>query len=239
MGRFRADEVDNYGGTGGAGFFQLKNDGDIARVRIMYDGIEDVEGYAVHEVKVGIDDRSHKPIMKYVNCLRDYKDPVDVCPLCREGYHTVAKLFIPLYNLDENKVQLWERGKTFFKIISSKCSRYPHLVGYTFEIERHGAKGDQATRYEIIEVADDDGTNVSDLPPIQDPLGGLILDKTAEDMEYFLQEKQFPPTDGDNADYEEEEMPVRRRSNRDRDEEPQPRNTGRRTPARRNNEDVY
>ena len=40
MARFRADEADNYGGQGGAGFFRLANDGDVARVRFMYNSIE-------------------------------------------------------------------------------------------------------------------------------------------------------------------------------------------------------
>ena len=42
MGRVRYDEVDKYGGQGGAGFFSLKDDGDTARVRFMYNGIDDV-----------------------------------------------------------------------------------------------------------------------------------------------------------------------------------------------------
>ena len=33
-------------------FFTLKDDGDVARVRFMYNSMEDVIGYAVHEVEV-------------------------------------------------------------------------------------------------------------------------------------------------------------------------------------------
>ena len=52
MGAFKANEdMDHYGGQGSAGFFSLKDDKDTARVRFMYSGIEDVQGYAVHEVK--------------------------------------------------------------------------------------------------------------------------------------------------------------------------------------------
>ena len=52
MGRFGASEVDNYGGSGGSSFFTLKDDGDVARVRFMYNSMEDVVGYAVHEVEI-------------------------------------------------------------------------------------------------------------------------------------------------------------------------------------------
>ena len=64
MARFRAEESENYGGNGGGGFFSLKNDGDIGRVRFMYSGIDDVEGFSVHEVQVDGKKR-------YVNCLRE------------------------------------------------------------------------------------------------------------------------------------------------------------------------
>lgn len=213
MARFNYNEVDNYGGHGGSGFFQLRNDKEVARVRFLYNGIEDVQGDSVHQVE--IDGKK-----RYVNCLRAYKDPVDVCPFCREKMYTQAKLFIPLYNIDEDKVQIWERGKTFFSKMSSICSRYPNLVSHVFDIERNGKPKETTTRYEIYPVSQDD-TTLDDftLPKI---LGGLILDKTAEDMEYYLDEGVFPPDDE-----EEEEAPVRRRSESRTSE----RRPARRTPA--------
>jgi hypothetical protein len=73
--RVSVDDAEKYGGQGGGGYFSLKDDGDTARVRFLYDSIEDVEGYCVHEVEIG--DKK-----KYVNCLREYGDPVDKCPFC-------------------------------------------------------------------------------------------------------------------------------------------------------------
>ena len=52
MARFNAHEADNYGGQGGGGLFALKNDKDTAVVRFMYNDINDIEGYAVHEIEV-------------------------------------------------------------------------------------------------------------------------------------------------------------------------------------------
>lgn len=224
MARFHADDADRYGGQGGAGYFSLKNDKDVARVRFMYNGIDDVEGYAVHQVE--IDGKK-----RWVNCLREYNQPVDTCPFCRERMFTSAKLFIPLYNIDEDKVQVWERGKKFISKISSICARYPDVVSHVFEIERNGKKGETTTTYEIYEV-DKDDTTMEDLPEVSDPLGTLILDKSADDMEFYLENEYFPP-DGDD-------MPVRRRTSRqDEEESEEDRRGSRRTPATNNRRDRF
>lgn len=220
MARFNYDEADHYGGQGGAGYFSLKNDKDVARVRFLYNGIDDVSGYAVHQVEVDGKKR-------WVNCLREYNQPIDNCPFCREKKKVQAKLFVPLYNIDEDKEQIWERGKKFFPKISSVCARYPNLVSHVFEIERNGKKGEQTTTYEIYEV-DKDDTTLDDMPEVQDPVGSVILDKSADDMEFYLENGYFPPTGDD--------VPVRRRaSNSDEDapfdEDRTERRSSRRTPA--------
>ena len=131
MARVAFEDTDKYGGKGGAGFFQLKDDGDKARIRFMYNSIEDVVFDTVHEIPVR-DDKGEiimgkygKPRMRLVNCLRNYDDPVDDCPFCREGKYTLVKLFIPIYNIDENQVQIWERGKTYQKKIGRIVSKHP------------------------------------------------------------------------------------------------------------------
>lgn len=214
MARFRHDEADRYGGNGGAGYFSLKNDGDVAKVRFLYNSIDDVEGFAVHQIE--LDGKK-----RYVNCLREYNQPIDTCPFCRERKFTQAKLFIPLYNIDEDKIQVWERGKKFFSKISSICSRYPNVVSHVFEVERNGKKGETTTTYEIYEV-DKDDTTLEDLPEAQDPLGTVILDKSADDMDFYLENGYFPPEDGDE--------PVRRRSS-SRQASEEERGVTRRTPA--------
>ena len=197
MARFTAQDADKYGGKGGAGFFSLKGDGDSAVVRFLYNDVDDVEGYAVHEVE--IDGKK-----RYVNCLRDYNSPIDDCPFCRAKKYQVAKLFVPLYNEDEQKVQVWERGKKFFAKISGICSRYNKapIFQQTFEIVRNGKPGDTQTTYEIYRTEDDIDKDARlddyDMPEI---LGGTILDKSAEDMEFYLDAGYFPP--------EEDEAPRR------------------------------
>lgn len=220
MARFNANEADNYGGNGGSSFFSLKNDGDVARVRFMYNDMEDVVGYAIHEVEVDGKRR-------YVNCLREYNEPKNKCPFCESDYFQRAKLYIPIYDLDDKEVKIWERGKNFFGKISSICARYATgnvpLVAHTFEVERHGKSGDTQTTYEIYETGVDD-TKLSDLPEIPNVLGSIILDKNADDMREYLDTGYFPNHDGAPNRPSEDREP-----RRDDAESP----TGRRTPSRR------
>lgn len=214
MARFRYDEADNYGSSGGSSFFTLRDDGDTARVRIMYRDINDVEGLSVHEIE--LNDKK-----RYVNCIREYNDPIDMCPLCKANYKIQAKLFVPLYNEDTGDTLVWERGKKFFGKISDLCTRYDNLVSRVFEIVRHGKPKDTGTTYEIWPVGDKDNTTFEDLPEPVDIFKGIVLDKSAEDLDYYLRYHEFPDDSGGPA----REEPVRRR------ESSAP---SRRTPARGN-----
>lgn len=204
--RFSYNDAENYGSNGSSSFFTLKNDKDTARVRIMYRNMNDVEGLAVHEVEVDGKKR-------YVNCLREYNDPIDKCPLCKANYKVIAKLFVPLFNEETGEVMVWERGKKFFGKLSSLCGRYDNLVSHVFEIERNGKPKDTATTYEMYSIKEDN-TTLEDLPEPVDVMNGIVLDKSAEDMEYFVRYGEFPEG-GQSASREEaprrrEEAPMRR-----------------------------
>lgn len=217
MARFSVDDADKYGGQGGGGYFSLKNDKDVANVRFLFDSIEDVEGFAVHQVE--IDGKK-----RYVNCLREYGRPIDDCPFCAAKMFTTAKYFIPLYNVDADKIQTWERGKKFGAQLSALCARYPHLVSHTFDIERIGKAGDTSTTYGIYETGADD-TVITDFD-VPEVLGGLVLDKSADDMEAYLNNGYFPSEDS---------APIGRRrgeeDSRDTRQSRDDRPIGRRTPA--------
>lgn len=192
--RFSYNDVDNYGNNGNSNFFQLQNDGDTARVRFMYRNINDVEGLAVHEIKIG-DKR------RYVNCVREYTDPIDKCPLCKANYKVIAKLFVPIYNEETGEVLIWERGKKFFSKITDLCGRYDNLVSQVFEIVRHGKPKDTQTTYEIWPIGSPDNTTLEDLPEAPKVLGsGIVLDKTPDEMDYFLRYGDFP-NNSDNGGF--------------------------------------
>ena len=183
MARFNFHEVDNFGVQGGGGFFSLKNDKDVATVRFMYNTIDDVEGFAVHEIEVNGKKR-------YVNCLREYNQPVDDCPLCAAKQRVIVKVFVHIYDEETQEIKIWDRGKTFFSKISSLCARYNPLVSTPFEIERNGKKGDTSTTYETYALPTDDVT-LEDLPEVPELLGTLILDKTYEELEFYLDNGYF------------------------------------------------
>jgi len=215
MARFSYQDEDKYGSSGASDFFTLRDDKETARVRIMYNKIDDVEGLSVHQVKIGDKKR-------YVNCLREYSDPIDMCPLCKANYQIIAKVFVPLYLEETGEVKVWERGKKFFQKLTSLCGRYPNLVSHVIEIERNGKPKDTNTTYELYPISEDN-TTMEDLPDPVKVLGsGIVLDKTADDMDYFLRYGDFPDA-GTSPSASGTREEVKRR---------EPAQTTRRTPAR-------
>lgn len=196
MPRIAPDEAQNYQGSLNGEWFSLKNDRDVARVQFMIDRYEDLDVFACHRVKIGDKER-------YVDCLRTYNEPIDKCPLCAAGIPVKPVRFVLMYQHDDGKVKIWERGKNFIAKLQSLCNRYSPLSEYVFEIERVGKAGSKDTRYEIYPM---DKVEPVDLSEVERPelLGGLILSKTAEEMDVFLETGEFPQTDDDN------ETPIRR-----------------------------
>lgn len=157
MARFSFNEADNYGGQGGS-FFSLKDDGDTAKIRFLINDINDMQGVATHQVEV-----NGKQVD--VECLRAYNEPVINCPLCEAGYKVNAKMYIPVYDINAKESKIWTRGRTFFKKLSSLCSRYNPLVSMPFEIERVGKKGDTNTTYETYPLQQDNAI-LADFPEV-------------------------------------------------------------------------
>ena len=191
MSAFSFNEAENYGKSNSGSFFQLKNDKDTAKVRFLYGTMDDVQGYAVHRVPVGDGER-------YVNCLRKYNDPVDMCPFCRAQYKVVPKLFVKLYNEDTKEVQIWERGKTFFDKLSGIAMRYNPMHETIFEIVRNGKPKDMQTKYDIWPTNDKSDFSMDNIE-MPEPLGTIILDKTADEMNVYLETGEFPSSSSEVA----------------------------------------
>lgn len=183
MASFSVSQAENFGGQGGGGFFSIKNDKEVAHVRFLYNGIDDVEGHSVHEIE--LDGKK-----RYVNCLRGYGDPVDACPFCKAGRFVQVKYFVPLYNMDTDCIQTWERGKKFGSKLTSMCSRYPNTVSHIFEIERNGKAGDTQTTYEIYETGETPEVTMEEFE-VPNPVGTIILNKSAEEMQAYLDTGDF------------------------------------------------
>ena len=167
----------------GSDFFTLKDDGDIAQVRLLYVDPEgkDMDFYLVHQIETEVNGRK---VRKYVSCLavddegRMHKDD---CPLCKAGVKTQEKLFLQLYDETDGKLKVWERGKNFVGKIVSFLNRYGSLVERPIEIERKGKKGDTSTTYEMFAL-EKDGKGLDDFPEKIDIEGTFIVRASKQDM---------------------------------------------------------
>ena len=194
MGKFTLEEAKNYI-KGNAGFFGLADDGDTAIVRFLYRSSSDVEGYEVHPVK-------YKGLYKNVLCLRDSnEDPIEDCPFCNNEYPKYQKFYIPLLDVESGDVKIWERGLSFYKILTNLCSKYYPLCDEIFEIERVGAAKDKNTRYTVNCVTDDYDSDDPimdfdienyDIPiPYNEDNTGAVLSRSFEDCEYYIENGKF------------------------------------------------
>lgn len=179
------------------GYFSLKDDGDKATVRFMYNTVADIETYAVHDVTVN-------GFNKHVDCLKD-ADGNGVCPFCEKGIKRTARTFFKLYKVDTDAVEVWDCGVKRAPGIENilKMSRSGKLVNDAFEIVRHGKAKSTDTSYEIIYKGSDEKT-LEDLPNVPDIYGKYVLKKTPEEMEHYITYNEFPKI-GD-----QEDKPVKR-----------------------------
>ena len=187
------DDHEKYSRSSGGKYFKLVDDGDSAKVRFMFRKPEDVKvcGATVHSLEIN-------GAYPTVRCIKAYEEPKDACPLCREGYDAKLRYFVPIYNIDADKVQIFSnRGPDFVKMIARKAVRYAkkgEVAQCIFELIRNGEKGSLQTTYDA-EFDDKDNTTLDDLPDYEEVLDSVILDKSEDDMEYFIESGEFPPED--------------------------------------------
>lgn len=193
----------NAGNGNDVGFFTLKNDNDEAVVRFMCDSTDDFEILTVHDVQIG--QRYRK-----VNCIRDPREPLDNCPLCKAGTKISNRFFIKLiqYNrvTDPNtgvqsivpQAMIWERSTAYAKTLKSYLDNYGPLSDVICKIIRHGKAGDMQTTYEI--VPNLSKTVFPDEVYVKDPtlfgtfeaFGTIVMDRNYEEMTHFIATGEFP-----------------------------------------------
>lgn len=210
MAKVNFNNLDDEALTGGnnqsgndVGFFTLKNDNDEAVVRFMCDSTDEFEILTVHDVKLG--ERYRK-----VNCIRDPREPLDNCPLCKSGAKISNRFFIKLIQYDKfvdpntgvqsivPKAMIWERSTAYAKTLKSYLDNYGPLSDVICKIIRHGRAGDMQTTYEIV-------PNLSkavykDEIYVKDPtlfgnfeaFGTIVMDRTYDEMNHFVLTGEFP-----------------------------------------------
>ena len=119
----------------------LKNDGETARVIILYRNSADILIANAHYIKSA-------EYSGYVHCTGTG------CPACAKGLRTQAKLFMPVYDIDRDEVLFFERDtKYFLEQLKGLMANYPNLSEFVFNITRHGEAGSRDTRYSITAIA--------------------------------------------------------------------------------------
>lgn len=223
MAKISINKSGQYQQNSNSEFFTLKDDGDSARVRFLYSDPngEDIDYFLVHEVE--IDGKR-----RYVSCNAiddEGRMHTEDCPLCKSGNKPKEKLFLQLFDEDDQKLKIWERGKNFVAKIITYLNRYGALVEQPFDIERRGKKGDTNTTYELFALAKD-GKHLEDFPEKQQLEGTYILKVSKQEMYDIVdgvysvsnntQEQEEQPPQRQRRVQEEEPVRRRRRSNEDR-----------------------
>lgn len=196
-------------GQGGSfEFFSLRNDGDEAIVRFRYDNTSEFKIYTVHDVELESNGRRNR---RKVSCLRNPKDPINMCPLCASGRNSRNTFLIEMiqYFTDSNtntivsKPVVWERSMTYANRLKSLIDEYGPLSDCVFKIKRCGAAGSVDTTYEIYygnpKMYPDD-VFVKDFSAFDSInfMGTLILNKNFDEISQFISTGRFPQTQQSN-----------------------------------------
>lgn len=125
-------------------YFTLRNDGDSADVIFLYRGTSDVLVADAHYIK-------SNDYTGYVHCCGRG------CPACGKGISVRNKLFVPMYNINNDRIEFWDRSMFFENQLNQDVfNRYSNPSEYVFRITRHGVARDVNTSYEIRAVGKND-----------------------------------------------------------------------------------
>lgn len=181
------------------GYFALKEDNEACIVRFNIGSLDDITVVSKHTVK------NKEGKARIISCLRsDPTQPLDDCPLCAAGEKVAFRAYIPLvyYSQDEENntttpvAALWEQAPKIRDTLKTFLDDYGDLRDYLFKIVRHGKKGDTGTTYTILpanakiyteEVFKKDFSGFDHLD-----FERFVATKTADEMNQFLEEGEFP-----------------------------------------------
>lgn len=189
----------NEGGDG-IKMFGLKDDGDEAIVRILHDSVDDFDILTTHSIKVG--DKYRK-----ISCIRDPREPIDNCPLCKTNVKIQQRFFIHMLVYTKDNAgniictpMVWERNANeFAKKFKTLIDEYGPLSQSVFKIKRNGKAGSMDTTYEVMYC--NPAFYTAELYPINtqafanyDTLGRIVMDKTFDEIVTYINTGSFPQT---------------------------------------------
>lgn len=132
--------VEQYNEERFGGFFLLRNDGDYKDVIFLYQSVNDVLIADVHYIKSA-------EYSGYCHCTGRG------CPVCGHGIRVQTKLFIPIYDIQEDEIVFWDRNGRFEQqFMADVINKYSNPSEIVFRITRKGEAGSVDTKYTITAI---------------------------------------------------------------------------------------
>ena len=160
-------------------FFVLPDDNDFADVIFLYHSINDPLIATCHYLVAG--EKSG-----YYFCCGDG------CPACmpgpgrEKGIWRNDKLFIPLYNITNSRIEVWDRSARFRdQLVRDVFKKYPDPSEYVFRITRHGQARDVNTTYSIDVVGTNSSTTIEAILASQNTTLETIYNNTCKEITPF------------------------------------------------------
>lgn len=192
MARYSLEEAEKLAGS--LGYFSIRENGEKAKIRILYKEAAEVEVVDVHRVE-------YKGRNRNIECVKEHPEDSDEnCPFCNAGIKISRKIFVPVYDINESCVKIWEKGITFTRRLFSLFANYPNLWEEIIEVQRIDGRNDLPD-YKISVITDEyDRTDAIfdfdisdiDIPDIATDESNIMLtQKSKPEMEYFLKNGKF------------------------------------------------
>ena len=139
-------------------WFQLKNDHDVKRVRLLINSIDDIDAFVVHSVEINGRNR-------WINCTRNNEaEPLDNCIYCKNGDKARVRVFLQLQDVETGELLIWDRSPQIIQILRGVVKRINGPIYQTvIEVERVGKAGDPRTTYQFYPVDRNERLRLEDL----------------------------------------------------------------------------
>lgn len=157
---------------GGGKYFKLNPD-ESKQVRFLWDNWEEVSNnwcFGVHEIVTTLPDG--KKQYSTVDCPR-LDDAQAECKYCANKNAQVGRVIIPMFIVDEGKIQYWKRSSSWvsksLKPMLDEVAHLPSIANQTFKIKRTGS-GMNDTTYNVLPVMNaSDNRTKADFGEIENP----------------------------------------------------------------------
>lgn len=169
---------------GGGRFFKLSSD-ESKQVRFLWDRWEEVEKwiYQVHEITNTTPDG--KRTFSTIDCPVVEGVDKSACKYCSRGEVPVYRVIIPLFNVEEGRIQYWKRSYKWLtsnlKPVLDEVTHLPSIANQTFKIKRTGSDM-QSTSYNVVPVMNSsDARTKADFGEVENPYDSGLVRRYGEE----------------------------------------------------------